>query len=197
LAVMDCYAKQLLSREQWSRVTAQKEKELMSALDEIAQEWSDEDNKPKFEPAQHVAIDRWTGGSAESMLFSTLEPHGIAWEPIVLMLDLEPRRNAEKETDRDWRDKDAALALLFLLLRDLAAGRVPLGFAVNRGMGEIEVESIEFKGRGLRGDLSALQANRLVLEGGKSLFSELGAIGIDFNSLNNAWKDWREHENAT
>ncbi len=78
----------------------------------------------------HVAVDRWTGGAATGLLYTVLEPHGIAWEPIELAVDL-------ARIQEDLRRP--ALSLLFLVLDDLVAGRVPLGFATNRGMGSVRV----------------------------------------------------------
>jgi len=54
-----------------------------------------------------------------------LEPHAVEWEPITLTVDLD-------------RTPPAGVALLLLVLRDLANGRLPLGFAVNRGMGAVK-----------------------------------------------------------
>ncbi|GGO71149.1 RAMP superfamily CRISPR-associated protein [Nonomuraea cavernae] len=86
--------------------------------------------------ADHVALDRWTGGAADGRLFSVLEPHSVRWEPIRLSIDL----------TRLGDERDHALALLLLTLRDLAAGRVPVGAAVNRGFGDIEVSGITLSG---------------------------------------------------
>ncbi|MFG3384011.1 RAMP superfamily CRISPR-associated protein [Streptomyces sp. NPDC047999] len=92
-----------------------------------------------LERADHVAIDRWTGGAAEGLLYSVLEPHGLRWEPITLTLDL--RRLTTAGTG-DTAVDDAAFALLLLVLRELKAGRLPLGGATNRGMGDVTVEQI-------------------------------------------------------
>jgi CRISPR/Cas system CSM-associated protein Csm3 (group 7 of RAMP superfamily) len=191
LAVRDCYAEKVLLREQWQAVTAAKEKALQDELDKIS-----DAGIGMFEQMPHVAVDRWTGGAADSMLFSVLEPRGINWEPIVLTLDLQPRRNAEKrkedeKAEADRLDKDAALALLFLLLRDMAAGRVPLGFAVNRGMGEIKINSIEFTGENLKGYLSALKNKPVVLGEGGGFFKKLDASEL-LDKLNKAWQTWHQ-----
>src|SRR5581483_5809484 len=87
----------------------------------------------KWQQAFHVAIDRWTSGAAESMLFTVLEPHGISWGDIELTVDLSRLPGVLRSP---------AAALLLLVLRDLAAGRLPLGFAVNRGMGAVKVDEI-------------------------------------------------------
>ncbi|MEW9534163.1 RAMP superfamily CRISPR-associated protein [Microbispora sp. NPDC049125] len=86
--------------------------------------------------ADHVALDRWTGGAAEGRLFHVLEPHAVDWEPIRLTVDLTRLGDA----------RDQALALLFVTLRDLAAGRIPLGALVNRGFGDIDVSEITITG---------------------------------------------------
>ncbi|WP_214104959.1 RAMP superfamily CRISPR-associated protein [Acrocarpospora catenulata] len=88
--------------------------------------------------ADHVALDRWTGGAADGRLFHVLEPHAVDWAPIRLSVDL----------TRLGDDRDHALALLFLTLRDLSAGRIPLGALVNRGFGDIEVKEITLTGGG-------------------------------------------------
>lgn len=86
--------------------------------------------------ADHVALDRWTGGAADGRLFSVLEPHAVEWGPIRLTVDL----------TRLGDDRDPALALLLLTLRDLAAGRIPLGALVNRGFGDVEVTEVTLTG---------------------------------------------------
>jgi CRISPR/Cas system CSM-associated protein Csm3 (group 7 of RAMP superfamily) len=103
--------------------------------------------------ADHVAIDRWTGGAAEGRLYSVLEPYGVEWEPIRLRVDAGRLRQL----------RDPALALLLLVLRDLAAGRVPIGYATNRGMGDIAVAGMAVRGLGGRDwdDLDALLASPL------------------------------------
>lgn len=86
------------------------------------------------------AVDRWTGGALDSALFHVLEPgwekKSAGWEPLELELDLH-RLDGEDRRKR-------ALALLWLLLRDLAEGQIPLGFATHRGMGAITVEQVTF-----------------------------------------------------
>ncbi|MBH5135220.1 hypothetical protein I3J14_34805 [Streptomyces sp. HB-N217] len=102
-----------------------------------------------LERADHVVIDRWTGGAAEGLLYSVLEPHGLSWQPITLTVDLH-RLTTVPAADTagtaiagaDTAGADAALALLLLVLRDLKAGRLPLGGATNRGMGDVVVEQI-------------------------------------------------------
>ena len=82
-------------------------------------------------------MDRWTGGAHDTALFSQLEPgweDGGGWEPLVLDVDLHRHRGD---------DGRAAMALLWLVLRDLAAGEIPLGYGTRQGMGAIRVEGIE------------------------------------------------------
>ncbi|MFC7811770.1 RAMP superfamily CRISPR-associated protein [Streptomyces olivaceus] len=91
-----------------------------------------------LERADHVAVDRWTGGAADGLLYSALEPQGLRWQPITLTLDLNRLTTTAGGADR----ADAAFALLLLVLRDLKAGRLPLGGATHRGMGDLHVEQI-------------------------------------------------------
>lgn len=126
--------------------------------------------------AMHVAIDRWTGGAAESFLYSAAEPMDTRWQPIVL-------------TYRPRRDDNEALhlALLWLVLEDLRAGRIALGFGKTRGYGEIAIERIECEG-----GLVATHGLPATLDGARSLLDPAPA------ALKDAWQAWlathtREH----
>jgi CRISPR/Cas system CSM-associated protein Csm3 (group 7 of RAMP superfamily) len=85
--------------------------------------------------SQHVAIDRWTGGAADGLLFSVLETAGTEWEDLTLALDT-----------RRCRDDPLVLPLLLLLLRDLNDGWVHLGFGGTRGRGVIAGLKTTFTG---------------------------------------------------
>lgn len=89
-----------------------------------------------FTITPHNAVDRWTGGAADSLLFATLEPHTQdpqAWAPIVLEID----------TGRLGDQFPTALALLLFLLRDLCDGLIPFGHGTTRGMGAVRVDPAE------------------------------------------------------
>lgn len=111
----------------------------------------------------HVAIDRWTGGAASGRLFSVLETAQVAWDDLTITVDLD-RVPAEL--------RDASLALLVLLLRDLKGGGVKLGYATNRGMGDIEVTAVT---------LAASPWGDLEID-------DLGSD--DLAPLNAAWREW-------
>ncbi|MDR0652463.1 MAG: RAMP superfamily CRISPR-associated protein [Synergistaceae bacterium] len=104
----------------------------------------------------HVAIDRFTGGASEEALYSArptprtvsvtndggITHSELCWDPIRITVDFSARKNgscgvAEKE-------RLPALALLFLLIKDLKNGLIPLGFGTNRGFGEIEINTVEW-----------------------------------------------------
>jgi hypothetical protein len=90
----------------------------------------------RFAIGQHVAIDRWTGGASEGLLFATLEPHattGQSWQPMVLDLDI-GRLGDDTTADR-------ALVLLLLVLRDLCDGWFGFGHGTTRGMGAVAVDA--------------------------------------------------------
>lgn len=84
--------------------------------------------------ADHVAVDRWTGGAADQLLFAVLEPWKVGWEDIRLTVDRTRLRHLGELVESQ------ALALLLLVLRDLRLGRVPLGHATNRGFGDLTAE---------------------------------------------------------
>lgn len=90
-------------------------------------------------PQDHIAIDRFLGGAADGSLFSVLTPVStFAWEPIRLALRF------------DWlRAKEAAvLALICLLLDDLARGRIAFGFGAARDKGSVIVRRISVSADG-------------------------------------------------
>jgi len=119
------------------------------ALAEQSEKWAangwNKDGAKRLYRADHVAIDRWTGGAADGLLFSGVEPTASAkWDPIEL------RFRTTSQADRQ-----AAFALLWLVLRDLCDGRIPLGYAGNRGYGALKVNNIELEGLGLLGSEKA------------------------------------------
>ncbi|WP_192764225.1 RAMP superfamily CRISPR-associated protein [Actinomadura algeriensis] len=138
LTVEDCVSTVTLAPSTWEKVVG------------AAPEEGDGDNdRPVLDPAtraelagkgmdqaDHVAIDRWTGGAAEHLLFNVLEPHGVTWRPVRLEIDL----------TRLGDYRDSALALLLIVLRDMRDGLVPLGGMVTRGFGDIEVGSVALAG---------------------------------------------------
>lgn len=144
LTVEDCVSEVVIDPASWEKVVSGE-----PGAEPPKEDTSGSGERPKLDPiireklhgkgldqADHVAIDRWTGGAAEHLLFSVLEPHGVAWNPIRLEVDL----------TRLGAYRDSALALLMIVLRDLKARRVPLGGMVTRGFGDIEVRSVDFTG---------------------------------------------------
>jgi CRISPR/Cas system CSM-associated protein Csm3 (group 7 of RAMP superfamily) len=103
----------------------------------------------------HVAVDRWTGGAAENLLFSVQEPVSADWQPIRLTLDT---ARASGPADPDGGQ---ALALLLLVLRDLADGWLTVGFGGTRGRGSVRVSRIAFTGEGLTGPWADLPGRTL------------------------------------
>lgn len=170
LMVDDCYCQKRLNPQFWQAVE--------QAIDEPDDPNSgtlrgnlDAAGLTETQQAFHVAIDRWTGGAANQMLYSTLEPFNLLWDPIKLTLDFKriPQEN-----------QNTIQALLLLMLRDLASGRIPLGYGVNRGYGSLEVDKI------------CLESPAIPNLNGKELtFSPSGAIlGIDLTPLDQAWQTW-------
>jgi CRISPR/Cas system CSM-associated protein Csm3 (group 7 of RAMP superfamily) len=103
----------------------------------------------------HVAVDRWTGGAAENLLFSVQEPVSAHWQPLRMSLD------AGRVGSPADQDGGQALALLLLVLRDLADGWLPLGFGGTRGRGSVRVSRVAFTGQGLTGVWAGLPGRTL------------------------------------
>lgn len=175
LSIDDCYSVESFNQKEWHEVEQASADENDSYTDFFSK--LDEIEKPnlKFHPTHHTAIDRFTSGVADGALYSVLAPHNIKWQPIEMSLDLERIEN-----------KKASLMLLLLVLRDFAENRLPLGFATNRGMGEVEVKSIKLKGKILDDyGLKKNETGEVVLNGGK--VSEL-----DENFRGDLAKEWKE-----
>lgn len=142
LWVDDVYLHRSFEREAWSGVVAPPQAETAAPPPSLTQALGqiEKASGVMLDPAFHVAVDRWTGGAAEGLLFSTLEPHAkneAAWEPIRLTFRIDRLRKP---------DRLAAFGLLLLVLRDVQEGLVPVGFAGNRGMGAIHIDRLKFRG---------------------------------------------------
>lgn len=110
-------------------------------------------HRSRWQHAYHVAVDRWTGGAADNLLFTVLEPFDQQWEPIRMEVDLARLPDAHRQP---------CLALLALTLQDLEAGRVPLGFGVNRGMGDLSVSDVSIDGCEAAGPQDAMTLDGLL-----------------------------------
>jgi CRISPR/Cas system CSM-associated protein Csm3 (group 7 of RAMP superfamily) len=184
LAIDDCYATVPIPDSVWDQICAAGAD--LSALKEQpgqplpVTQAIDNAGLTDWTAAFHVAVDRWTGGAADQFLFTVLEPHNVAWEPLRLTIDFGRLR----ETDRL-----PATALLWLVLRDLCMRRIPLGFATNRGMGEVEIESIEFDPHDLGPDMAWFEPCTVAGSGGASPVPP-PALPL----LNRAWQAWLARE---
>ena len=101
---------------------------------------------------QHNAIDRWTGGVVKGALFSeTIYPRAT-WNDIIIEIDTQQlQRNVRNDasytvlTENEVRAyARASWCLLCLALSELSAGTLPLGGKTTRGLGQVEVHSINF-----------------------------------------------------
>jgi CRISPR/Cas system CSM-associated protein Csm3 (group 7 of RAMP superfamily) len=168
LSVEDCHLEKKIPRSRWRAVVdAEDDQVLQRALNDAGIE--------SFSHAYHVAVDRWTGGAGAGFLFSTLEPRGIAWEPLRFEFDL-------LRLPEDLQGP--ALALIFLLLGDLASGRITLGYGANRGMGGIEVKSVRLRGEDLPEALAKLETLELAQGSLDKVPKELR------QALAESWKKW-------
>lgn len=168
LFIDDCYANVNINPNVWGDIqSAKTSSDLRTALDQAQLQ--------NTQQAFHVAVDRWTGGAADGFLYSNLEPMGVTWQPICLQLNL----NRLQESLRL-----AGIALIFLILRDIADNRIPLGYGTNRGMGSIKVINVNITGRHLDDYLKLLES--VILKDGN--IAELNPELL--NILNQAWKEW-------
>jgi CRISPR/Cas system CSM-associated protein Csm3 (group 7 of RAMP superfamily) len=131
LTVEDCVSVAKNPRRRWADIiSATDDEKLGRALHAAFGEAS------SIAPAYHVSVDRWTGGAADRRLFSELELAGVEWSAIRLRLDVE------------WlaaTDRAPCQALLGLVIGDLEAGLLPLGYATRRGSGAVEVTNCIFR----------------------------------------------------
>lgn len=217
LAIDDCYATETMSTNQWRTVElavdAKKKVNEQEKVEEVSyfqreiwkrlrevDEWKDENafskdedklpsdeykkDSKRFRINHHVAIDRWTGGASEGALYSVLAPAEISWEEMRLTLDF----GRINDTSRLL-----ALMLLLFVLRDVTENRLTFGIATNRGMGEIEVETLCLKGSGFENELNCLNTpseDGLVLSKGK--FTDLDK-GLK-EKLKMEWETWRNNQ---
>lgn len=130
---------------------------------------------PNLQAAQHVGIDRWTGAAADRILFSGVEPFHVEWTPMKLRLEL--RRIDESE-------RDAAVAMMLLLVRDLVRHRIGIGFGHNRGYGEVSVKAATVT---LRGGDDAKPYGWL----GRQNLTDLTTLDVaKVRDLEMAWRRW-------
>jgi CRISPR/Cas system CSM-associated protein Csm3 (group 7 of RAMP superfamily) len=182
LSVDDCFSIESFDQKKWREVEQASAKddvsaahwEITNALNAVHGEIKSQTQikNPHFHLTHHTAIDRFTGGVAEGALYSVLAPHDIEWSPIRLTLDFGRCQGNERK----------CLMLLMLVLRDLAKNRLPLGFATNRGMGEVKVESISLHGENLGSIVS--DDVSITIENGKFIASE----GLKNLGGENWWK---------
>lgn len=180
LFVDDCYALESMQPDNWLKVeTAPKantgelkefKKVLAAALDGCQEPFR------KLQPAMHVAVDRWTGGAAEGMLYSVLEPIGVEWNPIGISLDLERLKQCKEGNFQP------AIALLLLVLRDFANRKIPVGYGTNRGMGTVEVTEISMNSSPIDG-LVGIETKTVVTP-------DLSSMGDLLHPLTDAWRNW-------
>lgn len=139
LRVDDCYSQFRMDPSRWHQILGTAEPG--ASTDGPGPQLLRPQEREPVRAYTHTAVDRWTGGAADRALFSILQPSGVAWEPIRLELDLDRLPGGQGP---EGSVRGAAVALLVLLVHELAQGRIPLGFGVNRGMGCIRVESARF-----------------------------------------------------
>lgn len=198
LSVDDCFAEKQMDAKVWQEVEVGEfpnEKtysdtnlhQTLKKVDFEKTKLSDDEKKAEtnaFHISHHTAIDRFTGAASDGALYSVLKPSlTIGWENLHLSINL--RRFSTDE------NKFCALMLLLLVLRDFAENRLPLGFATNRGMGEIDEKEVEITVSGIKsGEEQSEESNRkyeIKWEIGSSKFT---FTNFDKNNLEGVWTEW-------
>ncbi len=182
ISIDDCYAKISMSATDWAKVenATSMEKDLKPHLK--AALGGKGDPYKTLQPAMHVAVDRWTGGAADGMLYSVLEPIGVVWDAIGLQVDLARLRKYHEDLVQP------AIALLLLVLRDFANRKIPIGYGTNRGMGTVAVTDMKLNASGTLDDLPGL-------EGEISLASDLSNLDAELRQqLSDKWQAWIAQE---
>ena len=98
----------------------------------------------------HNAIDRWTGGVVEGLLFNEVTYPHATWNDIVIEVDtarlLQNVKTESSIADLSLDDcvpfARASWCLLCIALAELSAGTLPLGGKTTRGHGQVEVTGI-------------------------------------------------------
>ena len=98
----------------------------------------------------HNAIDRWTGGVVEGLLFEEVTYPHATWNDIVIEVDTARLlQNVKTESgigglslDECFPFARASWCLLCIALAELSAGTLPLGGRTTRGHGQVEVTGI-------------------------------------------------------
>lgn len=102
----------------------------------------------------HNAIDRWTGGVVEGLLFNEVTYPHATWNDIVIEVDTARLlQNVKTESGIGGLSLDECLpfaraswCLLCIALAELSAGTLPLGGRTTRGHGQVEVTSLRVSG---------------------------------------------------
>ena len=133
LNIPDCYAEMALDQEVW--------RDVIDAIDDQAvAKVVDNNAKGLLDPAMHVAIDRFTGGAAESLLYSVLEVRAPQWQPLRLILDLD-----QLSRQTTLAEQHAAIGLFYVLEKMLRHEMIRLGFGTMRGAGRMRVASVDIQ----------------------------------------------------
>lgn len=102
----------------------------------------------------HNAIDRWTGGVVEGLLFEEVTYPHATWNDIVIEVDTARLlQNMKTESGIGGLSLDECLpfaraswCLLCIALAELSAGTLPLGGRTTRGHGQVEITSLSVSG---------------------------------------------------
>lgn len=134
----------------------------------------------KHTRVMHNAIDRWTGGIADGLLFSELVYVDTVWDRLTIDVDVDRLlTNADPSSATRASNKaKAALCLLGLTLAELCTGTLPLGSRVTRGLGQVDVKELTITGgSGLLGEFNIEGSTGVEIA--KRLLGHLSELAFD------------------
>ncbi|WP_175954428.1 RAMP superfamily CRISPR-associated protein [Schaalia sp. Marseille-Q2122] len=143
----------------------------------------------------HNAGDRWTGGVIDGGLYSEEYYVDMDWQDIRLEIDpayLYRPKDGQGVSDEYARGRRlSSLVLLGLVVAEFATGTLPIGSRGTRGMGAVEVKTVE-----VSGPKELLGTSRWELEGGgQAIARELLKKLREMNEgINGNWTDYLTKE---
>lgn len=188
LSVDDCYATLPMKTAHWALVenAPKADNDTFSSFKTRLRTAVNSTDNPFhiLQPAMHVAVDRWTGGAADGMLYSVLEPIGVEWEKIGIQLDVNQLQK------HDASLLQPVIALLLIVLRDFANRKIPIGYGTNRGMGTVEVTEMCMHCSSIEGLIGIDQETEI--------FPDLSNFNDQIlSNLTIAWQTWiGQHQEA-
>jgi len=184
VSVADCHVGPKISSSDWQGLDAGGDVD--ARVRKASQKLSSVEAVRNWRFAEHVSIDRWTGGASDGALFTVLEPDAEQSGYFDISIDLRRLGLETEAPEQRQKLEHAAMLLFFLTLRDMAAGKITFGYGANRGNGSLSIVGISVVSGAIPG-----------LEGAEKIDpKELldWSFFAKAETLSKAWKAWCEQE---